>query len=76
MTTTTTMTTTTPVGRATFRHCLRAELIKIRTMRSTAYILLGTLLFAVDLRAHRCGVGRPVRHYDRSGPPHVRSAGL
>jgi ABC-2 type transport system permease protein len=50
MTTVTTMTTT-PVGRATFRHCLRAEWIKIRTMRSTAYVVLGTLLFAVGLAA-------------------------
>lgn len=49
--TTMTTTTTAPVGRATFRHCLRAELIKIRTMRSTVYVLLGTLLFAVGLAA-------------------------
>ncbi|GAB2918949.1 ABC transporter permease [Streptomyces mayteni] len=40
-----------PGGRATFRHCLHAEWIKIRTMRSTAYVILGTLAFCVGLAA-------------------------
>jgi len=38
-----------PAGRATFPHCLRAEWIKIRTMRSTLHIVLGTLAFCVGL---------------------------
>lgn len=38
---------TTSAGRAAFRHCLRAEWIKIRTMRSTVYVVSGTLLVAV-----------------------------
>lgn len=37
--------------RATFRHCLHAEWIKIRTMRSTLYIILGTLAFCIGLAA-------------------------
>lgn len=40
----------TPV-RATFRHCLSAEWIKIRTMRSTLYVVLGTLAFCMGLAA-------------------------
>ncbi|MEV7143869.1 ABC transporter permease [Streptomyces tauricus] len=38
-------------GRATFRHCLHAEWIKIRTMRSTLYVILGTLAFCLGLAA-------------------------
>ncbi|MGW3562546.1 ABC transporter permease [Streptomyces sp. NPDC000941] len=38
-----------PAGRATFPHCLRAEWIKIRTMRSTGFVILGTLAFCVGL---------------------------
>ncbi|MDW6066305.1 ABC transporter permease [Streptomyces sp. FXJ1.4098] len=38
-----------PTGRATFPHCLRAEWIKIRTMRSTGFVILGTLAFCVGL---------------------------
>jgi ABC-2 type transport system permease protein len=37
--------------RATFRHCLHAEWIKIRTMRSTLYVILGTLAFCIGLAA-------------------------
>lgn len=40
-----------PTGRASFRHCLHAEWIKIRTMRSTLYVVLGTLAFCVGLAA-------------------------
>ncbi|MGW7620504.1 hypothetical protein ACWGLG_32680 [Streptomyces antimycoticus] len=40
---------TAPAGRATFPHCLRAEWIKIRTMRSTVHVILGTLAFCVGL---------------------------
>ncbi|TDC52486.1 ABC transporter permease [Actinomadura sp. KC345] len=36
-------------GRATFRHCLHAEWIKIRTMRSTGYVLLGTVVLGAAL---------------------------
>ncbi|MGA5567051.1 ABC transporter permease [Streptomyces pseudogriseolus] len=36
---------------ATFRHSLHAEWIKIRTMRSTPYLILGTLAFCVGLAA-------------------------
>ncbi|MFE0417222.1 ABC transporter permease [Streptomyces tendae] len=38
-------------GAATFAHCLHAEWIKIRTMRSTLYVLLGTLAFCAGLSA-------------------------
>ncbi|MEU8876057.1 ABC transporter permease [Streptomyces javensis] len=38
-----------PAGRATFRHSLHAEWIKIRTMRSTLYVILGTLAFCMGL---------------------------
>lgn len=38
-------------GRARFRHALHAEWIKIRTMRSTSYVILGTLLMAGALAA-------------------------
>ncbi|WP_413811356.1 ABC transporter permease [Streptomyces sp. OE57] len=38
-----------PAGRATFRHSLHAEWIKIRTMRSTGYVILGTLAFCTGL---------------------------
>ncbi|SEB59763.1 ABC-type transport system involved in multi-copper enzyme maturation, permease component [Streptomyces sp. PAN_FS17] len=37
--------------RATFWHCLHAEWIKIRTMRSTLYVVLGTLAFCIGLAA-------------------------
>ncbi|WP_407110251.1 ABC transporter permease [Streptomyces sp. DSM 116494] len=37
--------------RATFAHCLHAEWIKIRTMRSTLYIVLGTLVLCIGLAA-------------------------
>ncbi|MFZ4150387.1 ABC transporter permease [Streptomyces pseudogriseolus] len=37
--------------RATFRHSLHAEWIKIRTMRSTPYLILGTLAFCIGLAA-------------------------
>ncbi|WP_234365455.1 ABC transporter permease [Streptomyces sp. RTd22] len=37
--------------RATFPHSLRAEWIKIRTMRSTLHIVLGTLAFCMGLAA-------------------------
>lgn len=37
------------MGRATFRHALRAEWIKIRTMRSTLYVVLGTLVIGAGL---------------------------
>ncbi|SED33533.1 ABC transporter permease [Streptomyces melanosporofaciens] len=40
---------TAPAGRATFPHGLRAEWIKIRTMRSTIHVILGTLAFCVGL---------------------------
>ncbi|WP_433179606.1 ABC transporter permease [Actinoallomurus sp. CA-150999] len=36
---------------AMFLHCLKAEWIKIRTMRSTVYIVLGTLAIGVGLAA-------------------------
>ncbi|MGC5038929.1 ABC transporter permease [Streptomyces sp. DT190] len=36
-------------GRTTFRHSLHAEWIKIRTMRSTLYLVLGTLAFTIGL---------------------------
>lgn len=36
-------------GKAAFRHCLHAEWIKIRTMRSTLYVILGTLVFCIGL---------------------------
>jgi ABC-2 type transport system permease protein len=36
---------------ATFRHCLHAEWIKIWTMRSTLYVILGTLAFCGGLAA-------------------------
>ncbi|MGC0374267.1 ABC transporter permease [Streptomyces sp. SAI-229] len=36
---------------ATFRHSLHAEWIKIRTMRSTPYLILGTLAFCIGLAA-------------------------
>lgn len=35
----------------TFWHCLHAEWIKIRTMRSTLYVILGTLAFCLGLAA-------------------------
>ncbi|MFE9680904.1 ABC transporter permease [Streptomyces sp. NPDC006285] len=38
-------------GRATFRHSLHAEWIKIRTMRSTLYVILGTVLLGAGLAA-------------------------
>ncbi|GAA4521499.1 ABC transporter permease [Actinoallomurus oryzae] len=38
-----------PAGRATFAHCLRAEWIKIRTMRSTVFLVVGTLACCVGL---------------------------
>jgi ABC-2 type transport system permease protein len=38
-------------GRVTFWHCLHAEWIKIRTMRSTLYVILGTLAFCLGLAA-------------------------
>ncbi|MEU0333449.1 ABC transporter permease [Streptomyces sp. NPDC006193] len=38
-------------GEATFRHCLHAEWIKIRTMRSTLSVILGTLASSVGLAA-------------------------
>ncbi|WP_346012280.1 ABC transporter permease [Streptomyces sp. SID3343] len=38
-------------GRAGFRHSLHAEWIKIRTMRSTLFVILGALGFAVGLAA-------------------------
>ncbi|CAM5692523.1 ABC transporter permease OS=Streptomyces chartreusis OX=1969 GN=HUT05_15960 PE=4 SV=1 [Streptomyces chartreusis] len=37
--------------KATFWHCLHAEWIKIRTMRSTLYVVLGTLAFCIGLAA-------------------------
>ncbi|MDQ0775555.1 ABC-2 type transport system permease protein [Streptomyces aurantiacus] len=40
-----------PGGQATMWHCLHAEWIKIRTMRSTLYLLLGTLAFCIGLAA-------------------------
>jgi ABC-type transport system involved in multi-copper enzyme maturation permease subunit len=40
-----------PEPRATFRNCLHAEWIKIRTMRSTLYVVLGTLAFCTGLAA-------------------------
>ncbi|MDQ0787725.1 ABC transporter permease [Streptomyces sp. B3I8] len=53
--TTATTATTAPLrtgpAKATFRHCLHAEWIKIRTMRSTAYVILGTLAFCLGLAA-------------------------
>lgn len=36
-------------GRATFRHSLHAEWIKVRTMRSTVYVILGTLLLGAGI---------------------------
>ncbi|MFJ8602657.1 ABC transporter permease [Streptomyces shenzhenensis] len=41
----------TRAGRATFLRCLHAEWIKIRTMRSTLYVVLGTLAFCTGLAA-------------------------
>ncbi|MFF0223430.1 ABC transporter permease [Streptomyces sp. NPDC004629] len=41
----------TTAGKATFVHCLHAEWIKIRTMRSTLYVILGTLAFCTGLAA-------------------------
>jgi hypothetical protein len=41
-------------GKAAFRHCLHAEWIKIRTMRSTLYVILGTLAFCLGLAALNC----------------------
>ncbi len=41
-------------GRATFRHCLRAEWIKIRTMRSTLYVVLGTIVLGAALAWLSC----------------------
>ncbi|MDH6221605.1 ABC-2 type transport system permease protein [Streptomyces pseudovenezuelae] len=38
-------------GKVTFWHCLQAEWIKIRTMRSTLYVILGTLAFCIALAA-------------------------
>ena len=38
-------------GRATFVHCLHAEWIKIRTMRSTLAVVLGTVAFGIGLAA-------------------------
>ncbi|MFJ3442457.1 ABC transporter permease [Streptomyces sp. NPDC086081] len=38
-------------GRATFRHSLHAEWIKIRTMRSTLFLILGTSAFTIGLAA-------------------------
>ncbi|HEY9327767.1 MAG TPA: ABC transporter permease [Streptomyces sp.] len=38
-------------GRARFRHALHAEWIKVRTMRSTLYVVLGTLLMGGGLAA-------------------------
>ena len=38
-------------GGAAFRRSLRAEWIKIRTMRSTLFVLLGTLAFTIGLAA-------------------------
>ncbi|WP_030802826.1 ABC transporter permease [Streptomyces sp. NRRL F-2799] len=38
-------------GGVTFRHCLHAEWIKIRTMRSTLYVILGTLASCLGLAA-------------------------
>ena len=40
-----------PADRATFRHSLHAEWIKIRTMRSTLYVILGTLALGAGLAA-------------------------
>ncbi|WP_328930822.1 MULTISPECIES: ABC transporter permease [unclassified Streptomyces] len=37
--------------KVTFWHCLHAEWIKIRTMRSTVYVILGTLAFCMGLAA-------------------------
>ncbi|GHH11711.1 ABC transporter permease [Streptomyces lanatus] len=39
------------MSKATFRHCLHAEWIKIRTMRSTLFVILGTLAFCIGLAA-------------------------
>lgn len=36
-------------GRATFRHSVRAEWIKLRTMRSTPFVVLGALAFSAGL---------------------------
>ncbi|WP_255949856.1 ABC transporter permease [Streptomyces odontomachi] len=47
----TTGTATSSTGKATFRHSLRAEWIKIRTMRSTLFVVLGTLVFCAGLAA-------------------------
>ncbi|RKN38519.1 ABC transporter permease [Streptomyces hoynatensis] len=38
-----------PRGGARFRHALHAEWIKVRTMRSTRYVVLGTLLLGTGL---------------------------
>jgi len=40
-----------PAERARFRHAVRSEWIKIRTMRSTLFVVLGTLAFTVGLAA-------------------------
>ncbi|TDB88452.1 ABC transporter permease [Actinomadura sp. KC216] len=40
-----------PAGRVTLRHSLHAEWIKIRTMRSTLYVVLGTLVLGAGLAA-------------------------
>ncbi|WP_405900726.1 ABC transporter permease [Streptomyces sp. NBC_00727] len=40
-----------PGGKATFWHSLHAEWIKIRTMRSTLFVILGTMAFTVGLAA-------------------------
>ncbi|MEU2978866.1 ABC transporter permease [Streptomyces hirsutus] len=40
-----------PAGRATLRHSLHAEWIRVRTMRSTLYVVLGTLVAGVALAA-------------------------
>ncbi|MCQ6245525.1 ABC transporter permease [Streptomyces malaysiensis] len=41
----------TRTSRATFWHSLRAEWIKMRTMRSTLYVILGALAFSMGLAA-------------------------
>ncbi|WP_055693265.1 ABC transporter permease [Streptomyces prasinopilosus] len=40
-----------PAGRATSLHCLHAEWIRVRTMRSTLYVVLGTLVAGAALAA-------------------------
>jgi ABC-2 type transport system permease protein len=44
-------TTTAPGAATAFLHCLHAEWIKIRTMRSTPYVVLGTLASCIGLAA-------------------------